>query len=108
MSVGAKTKPRDFPGGLVVETLPSNTRDVGLIPGQGAKIPTSLMTKKKKSLKSLGDLRLPHCGVGRSLFPCHGSGIGSTALLEGTRDHTCLDSDLTQGSRNPLFTRVFH
>ena len=52
MFVGAKTKPRDFPGGLVVETLPSNTRDVGLIPGQGAKIPTSLMTKKKKKVSS--------------------------------------------------------
>ena len=54
MSVGAKTKPRDFPGGLEVETLPSNTRDVGLIPGQGAKIPTSLMTKKKKKSQVIG------------------------------------------------------
>ena len=52
MAVGAKTKPRDFPGGPVVETLPANTGDVGLIPGQGAKIPTCLMTApppKKKA-----------------------------------------------------------
>ena len=29
----------DFPGGLVVKTLPSNARCNGLIPGWGAKIP---------------------------------------------------------------------
>jgi len=29
----------DFPGGLVVKTLPSNTVGVGSIPGQRAKIP---------------------------------------------------------------------
>ena len=28
-----------FPGGPVVKTLPSNTGDLALIPGQGAKIP---------------------------------------------------------------------
>ena len=27
-----------FPGGPVVKTMPSNVRDAGLIPGQGAKI----------------------------------------------------------------------
>ena len=29
----------DFPGGLVVKTLPSNAGDMDLIPGRGAKIP---------------------------------------------------------------------
>ena len=31
-------KTRDFPGGLVVKTLPSNTGGVGSISDQGAKI----------------------------------------------------------------------
>ena len=31
-----KYEPRDFPGGLVVQILPSNAGGVGLIPGQGA------------------------------------------------------------------------
>ena len=30
---------RDFPGGSVVKNLLSNAGDVGLIPGQGARIP---------------------------------------------------------------------
>ena len=30
---------RDFPGGSVVKTLPSNAGDMGLIPGWGARIP---------------------------------------------------------------------
>ena len=30
---------RDFPGGPVVENLPSNAGDTGSIPGQGTKIP---------------------------------------------------------------------
>ena len=34
-----KKKSRDFPGGPVVETLPSNEGGLGSIPGQGAKIP---------------------------------------------------------------------
>ena len=29
---------RDFPGGPVVKTLPSNAGGVGSVPGQGAKI----------------------------------------------------------------------
>ena len=29
----------DFPGGLVVKNLPCNTGDMGLMPGQGTKIP---------------------------------------------------------------------
>ena len=29
----------DFPGGPVVKNPPSNARDMGLIPGQGTKIP---------------------------------------------------------------------
>ena len=115
MSVGAKTQPRDLPGGPVAETLPSSTGDVGLIPGQGAKIPTCLMTKKKgqtKSLKSLGDLRLPQCGVGRSLFPVMAQVLAQRLCPGEPRDHTCLDSDLTQGSWKPsspgFSTEVHH
>ena len=41
-------KCRDFPGGPVVKTSPSNVGSVGSIPGQGAKIPTCLVAKKPK------------------------------------------------------------
>ena len=34
-----KTTVRDFPGGPVVKNPPYNAGDVGLIPGQGTKIP---------------------------------------------------------------------
>ena len=34
-----KINSRDFPGGPVVKNPPSNAGDVGLIPGQGTKIP---------------------------------------------------------------------
>ena len=37
-----KKKFRDFPGGLVVKNLPSNSGDVGSIPDQGTKIPHAL------------------------------------------------------------------
>ena len=37
--------PWDFPGGPVVETLPSSAGVVGSIPDLGAKIPHSLQTK---------------------------------------------------------------
>ena len=43
-----KTTKTDFPGGPGVKTLPSNAEGVGLIPGQGTKIPHA---KKKKSHK---------------------------------------------------------
>ena len=33
---------RDFPNGTVVKTLPFNAGDMGLISGQGAKIPPAL------------------------------------------------------------------
>ena len=36
-----------FPDSPVVKTSLSNARDVGSIPGQGAKIPTWLVVKKK-------------------------------------------------------------
>ena len=35
----------DFPGGPVVKTLPSNTGDVGSIPGWGGKIPHASQPK---------------------------------------------------------------
>ena len=36
-----KKQNRDFPGGPVVKNLPSNEGDMGLIPGQGTKIPNA-------------------------------------------------------------------
>ena len=38
---------RDFPGVAVVKTLPSNTRGMDSILGQGAKIPHALWPKKQ-------------------------------------------------------------
>ena len=40
-------QPRDFPGGPVVKTSPSNAGGQGLIPGQGAKIPHALGPKNQ-------------------------------------------------------------
>ena len=40
-------KCRDFPGGPVVKTLPSNARGVGLILCQGAKIPHASQPKNQ-------------------------------------------------------------
>ena len=37
---------RDFPGGPVVKTSPSNAGGAGLIPGWGVKIPHALKPKK--------------------------------------------------------------
>ena len=42
----------DQPTGSVVKTLPSTARVVGLIPPQGAMIPTCLGAKKKKNNRS--------------------------------------------------------
>ena len=39
---------RDFPGGPVVETSPSNAGGAGSIPGRGAKIPHASRPKKPK------------------------------------------------------------
>ena len=33
---------QDFPGGSIVRNLPSNTRNVGLIPGWGTEIPPAV------------------------------------------------------------------
>ena len=41
-------KNRDFPGGPVVRTLPSNAGVAGLIPGWGTKIPHALWPKRKR------------------------------------------------------------
>ena len=43
-----KSSSRDLLGAPVVKTPPSNPGDVGLLPGQGAKIPHSLGPKNKK------------------------------------------------------------
>ena len=42
-----KLKFRDFPGGPVVKTSPSNAGCVGSIPGRGAKIPHALWPKNQ-------------------------------------------------------------
>ena len=42
---------RDFPGGAVIQTSPSNAEGAGTIPVQGAKIPHVSQTKKKKNIK---------------------------------------------------------
>ena len=42
---------RDFPGGPVVKTLPSNAGGAGSIPGLGAKIPHASRPKKPKNIK---------------------------------------------------------
>ena len=44
-----KFQNRDFPGGPVVGTLPSNAEGVGSIPGQGAQIPHALWPLKTKT-----------------------------------------------------------
>ena len=43
----SKLSPRDFPGGPVVKTLPSNAGGTGSTPGRGAKIPHALRQKTK-------------------------------------------------------------
>ena len=40
---------RKFPSSPVVKTSPSNAGSVGLIPGQGVKIPRHLLPKKKQN-----------------------------------------------------------
>ena len=45
---GQECKSWDFPGGPVVKTSPSNAGSVGLIPGQGAKIPHVSQPKNQK------------------------------------------------------------
>ena len=42
-----KPHTRDFSGGPVVKTSPSNAGGVGSIPGQGAKIPHALQPKNQ-------------------------------------------------------------
>ena len=42
---------RDFPGGPVVKTLPSNARGVGSIPGWEAKIPHASLPKNQNTQK---------------------------------------------------------
>ena len=52
MHVILKINYRDFPGGPVVKTLPSNVGGAGLIPGQGAKMPHAVAeTPKHKNKK---------------------------------------------------------
>ena len=48
-----KNSPWDFPGGPVVGTSPSNTRDVGSIPGRGTNIPHASQphSKTKRNIK---------------------------------------------------------
>ena len=43
-----KNKPKDFPGGPVVKTPPSNAGGEGSVPGQGAKISRASWLKNPK------------------------------------------------------------
>ena len=52
---------RDFPGGPVVKNPPSDAGDVGLIPGQGTKIPHAL-----EKLSPQASTREPMCCKERS------------------------------------------
>ena len=52
---------RDFPGSPVVKNLPSTTEDMGLIPGQGTKIPTCHLVKPKiNKLEKTTITKKPH------------------------------------------------
>ena len=56
---------RDFPGGLVVKTLPSKGRGVGWSPGQGAKIlhafwPKNQSIKQNIVTNSIKTLKMIH------------------------------------------------
>ena len=42
---------RDFPGGSMVKTSPSNAGCVGSILGRGAKIPHAVRSKKQKHME---------------------------------------------------------
>ena len=56
---------RDFPGGPVVKTSPSNAGDAGLIPGGGAQIPCASWPKNKKvKHKQCGNKFNEHCKNG--------------------------------------------
>ena len=47
-------KIKNFPSGPVIKTLPSNPRDVGLLPGQGVKSPhVSWQKEKNKTIQKL-------------------------------------------------------
>ena len=46
-----KKKERDFPGDPVIKTLPSNAGGVGLIPGQGTKIPYAVWCSQNRKIK---------------------------------------------------------
>ena len=47
VSVDKKHRCWDFPGGPVTKTFSSDVRDVGSIPGRGAKIPHTSWSKNK-------------------------------------------------------------
>ena len=48
---GRKKSIRDFPGSLVIKTLPSKARSIGSVPGWGAKIPHASWPKNQKKKK---------------------------------------------------------
>ena len=63
---------RDFPGGLVVKTLPSNAGNKGSIPGWGAMSPHVLWPKSKKHkietiTNSIKTLKMVHLKKKKSL-----------------------------------------
>ena len=79
---------RDFPGGPVVKNLPSNAGDVGLIPGQGTKIPHQFSSVQLLSCVWLCDPM--DCSMPG--FPVHHQ------LLEFTQTHVHWVGDAIQPS----------
>ena len=51
---------KEFPGGPVVKTLPSNAGGASLIPGQGTKIPYASWPGKPGMLQFMGLQRVGH------------------------------------------------
>ena len=49
---GQKNQKRDFPGGPIIKTSPSNTEGIGSIPGWGAKI-SHASRPKRATLKTV-------------------------------------------------------
>ena len=78
-------KDRDFPGGPVVKTPPSNSGHVGLISGQGTKISyasKNLVTQSCLTLCNLMDCRPPGSSA-HGDSPGKNTGVGSHFLPQG-------------------------
>ena len=52
-SISLRDNDRDFPGGPMVETLPSNPRGLCVIPGQGAELRSHMPVVKKQNRNNI-------------------------------------------------------